>query len=317
MYLYDPIDQRLVDERVAQFRDQTRRFLAGELVGGRVPGAAPAKRALHPALCADAAHRHPLRPALHAPAAQARGYRAPLRPRRRAFFDPAELAAQLAAPGGGARDPGRARHGADARHPDLRQLHSQHHHRPLRRGRARRDRRLLRVVRAHPPVVHLPSRVQLSAAQVQDRGQRRGGRPRGNVRARHRPACAEERERRSRLSRRRRRRPRPHADDRPGHAGVPALASSPHLSRGDPAGLQPARQARQHPQGAHQDPAEGARRRAFPRRSGGRVDTSERRRRHRDAGRCSAYRSALHAAAIRAARARPADRRARPGSPRG
>ena len=31
MYIYDPIDQRLVDERVAQFRDQTRRHLAGEL----------------------------------------------------------------------------------------------------------------------------------------------------------------------------------------------------------------------------------------------------------------------------------------------
>jgi sulfite reductase (NADPH) hemoprotein beta-component len=31
MYRYDPIDQQLVDERVAQFRDQTRRFLAGEL----------------------------------------------------------------------------------------------------------------------------------------------------------------------------------------------------------------------------------------------------------------------------------------------
>ncbi len=31
MYAYDEIDQRLVDERVAQFRDQTRRFLAGEL----------------------------------------------------------------------------------------------------------------------------------------------------------------------------------------------------------------------------------------------------------------------------------------------
>jgi sulfite reductase (NADPH) hemoprotein beta-component len=31
MYLYDAIDQRLVDERVAQFRDQTRRFLAGRL----------------------------------------------------------------------------------------------------------------------------------------------------------------------------------------------------------------------------------------------------------------------------------------------
>ena len=31
MYQYDQIDQRLVDERVAQFRDQTRRYLAGEL----------------------------------------------------------------------------------------------------------------------------------------------------------------------------------------------------------------------------------------------------------------------------------------------
>ena len=31
MYIYDEIDQRLVNERVAQFRDQTRRFLAGEL----------------------------------------------------------------------------------------------------------------------------------------------------------------------------------------------------------------------------------------------------------------------------------------------
>ncbi len=31
MYLYDAIDQRLVDERVRQFRDQTRRFLEGRL----------------------------------------------------------------------------------------------------------------------------------------------------------------------------------------------------------------------------------------------------------------------------------------------
>ncbi|MDQ7990462.1 MAG: nitrite/sulfite reductase [Candidatus Dactylopiibacterium sp.] len=31
MYTYDEYDQRLVDERVAQFRDQTRRYLAGEL----------------------------------------------------------------------------------------------------------------------------------------------------------------------------------------------------------------------------------------------------------------------------------------------
>ncbi|HZP87516.1 MAG TPA: nitrite/sulfite reductase [Burkholderiales bacterium] len=31
MYIYDHFDQRVVDERVAQFRDQTRRFLAGKL----------------------------------------------------------------------------------------------------------------------------------------------------------------------------------------------------------------------------------------------------------------------------------------------
>src|SRR5215217_5608083 len=31
MYRYDDIDQTLVEERVAEFRDQTRRFLAGEL----------------------------------------------------------------------------------------------------------------------------------------------------------------------------------------------------------------------------------------------------------------------------------------------
>ncbi|MDE1981737.1 MAG: nitrite/sulfite reductase [Betaproteobacteria bacterium] len=31
MYQYDEIDQRIVDERVAQFRDQTRRFLAGQI----------------------------------------------------------------------------------------------------------------------------------------------------------------------------------------------------------------------------------------------------------------------------------------------
>ena len=31
MYRYDSIDQTLVEQRVAEFRDQTRRFLAGRL----------------------------------------------------------------------------------------------------------------------------------------------------------------------------------------------------------------------------------------------------------------------------------------------
>ena len=31
MYHYDPYDQTLIDERVAQFRSQTERYLAGKL----------------------------------------------------------------------------------------------------------------------------------------------------------------------------------------------------------------------------------------------------------------------------------------------
>ena len=31
MYIYDEYDQQIVEDRVKQFRDQTRRFLAGEL----------------------------------------------------------------------------------------------------------------------------------------------------------------------------------------------------------------------------------------------------------------------------------------------
>ncbi len=31
MYVYDEIDQRIIDDRVAQYRDQTRRYLAGEI----------------------------------------------------------------------------------------------------------------------------------------------------------------------------------------------------------------------------------------------------------------------------------------------
>lgn len=33
MYVYDEYDQRIVEDRVKQFRDQTRRYLAGELTG--------------------------------------------------------------------------------------------------------------------------------------------------------------------------------------------------------------------------------------------------------------------------------------------
>jgi sulfite reductase (NADPH) hemoprotein beta-component len=54
MYRYDHFDQRLVDERVAQFRDQTRRHLAGELPDDDFRPLAPHERPLHPEARADA-----------------------------------------------------------------------------------------------------------------------------------------------------------------------------------------------------------------------------------------------------------------------
>ena len=188
MYLYDDIDQRMVDERVAQFRDQTRRFLDGQLAeddfrqlrlrnGLYVQRYAPMLRIAIPyGLLSFKTIKKTGR------------HRAQLRPRLRPLLHAPEPAAQLAEAGGRARDPRRARHGADARHPDLGQLRAQHHHRPFRRRGEGRDRRFLRLVRADPAVVDLPPGVQLPAAQVQDRGQRRGRRPRGHLRSRYRPS---------------------------------------------------------------------------------------------------------------------------------
>ena len=45
MYLYDPIDQRIVDERVAQYRDQTERYPGGPAHRRRISTAPAAKRA--------------------------------------------------------------------------------------------------------------------------------------------------------------------------------------------------------------------------------------------------------------------------------
>ena len=72
----------------------------------------------------------------------------------------------------------RARHGADARHPDLGQLRPQHHHRPFRRRRARRDRRSASVwceiIRQwstfHPEFTYLPRKFKIAVnGALQDR----------------------------------------------------------------------------------------------------------------------------------------------------
>ena len=232
-----------------------------------------------------------------APVAHARAHRPHVGPRLRPFQHAPEHPVQLAEAGGRARHPGRARHGADARDPDQRQSLPQHHHRPLRRRRARRDRGFLRLVRAAAPVVHVPPGVLLPAAQVQDRGERRDSRSRGDLPARHRAAGGARRRRRDRLPRDRRRRHGAHAHHRPRDPRIPAVAAPAHLPRGDPARLQPLRPARQHPQGAHQDPGEGAHAGGVPRGGRSGMGASEGRPGHADRGGSRARRSALHAAA--------------------
>ena len=88
-------------------------------------------------------------------------------------------------------------------------------------------------------VVDLPPGVRLPAAQVQDRGHRRAGRPRRDARARHRHPHREERGGRGRLRGLGRRRAGAHADRWRGVPQVPAEGASALVSRGDPPGLQP------------------------------------------------------------------------------
>ncbi len=236
MYRYDAFDQRLVDERVAQFRDQTRRFLAGELSRGRIPSAAPAERPLYPAARADAADLDPVRAAVVAPAAQARADRARLRPRLRPLQHAPEPAAQLAAARGRSRHPRRARDGARCTRSRRRATTSaispaitSPAWRPTRSSTPRPYCELIRQWAT------LASGVRVPAAQVQDRRHRRDQRPAGGAPARHRARGGRERTRRARLPGHRRRRHGPHADHRPCDPRVSAPRGHSRLPRGDPA----------------------------------------------------------------------------------
>jgi sulfite reductase (NADPH) hemoprotein beta-component len=95
MYKYDDYDHAIVQARVAQFRDQTERYLAGRTERRRVPPAAPAKRPLHPAPRPDAAPGRALRPALRAQLRKLRRRRPPLRPRLRPLHHAPQPATQL------------------------------------------------------------------------------------------------------------------------------------------------------------------------------------------------------------------------------
>ncbi len=121
MYRYDSYDHALVAERVAQFRDQTRRFLAGSLTedefrplrlrnGLYIQRHAPMLRVAVPYGLLSSTQ---LRMLAHIARKYDKGY---------GHFTT------------------RQNISGDARDPDVGQLHSQHHHRPFRGRGARRDR---------------------------------------------------------------------------------------------------------------------------------------------------------------------------------
>ena len=100
----------------------------------------------------------------------------------------------------------------------------------------------------HPEFSFLPRKFKIAViASRRDR--------RGHAHPRHRPAAGDGRGGPARLPGLRRRRPGPHALPRPGDPRASCRASELlcYLTA-DPARLQPPRPARQHPQGAHQDP---------------------------------------------------------------
>ena len=180
--------RRSLRERTAQFSDQVQRRLAGELNEDQFR---PLRlmNGLYLQL-----HAYMLRIAvpygtLSSQAdAHAGPYRPHLRPRLRPLHDAAEHPVQLAQAARHPGDPRGPRLGRDARHPDLGQLHPQHHDRPVRRRRGRRDHRSASGRRNPAPVVEPPSRILVPAAQVQDRDDRRAERPRRDPLPRYRPA---------------------------------------------------------------------------------------------------------------------------------
>ena len=204
MYVYDEYDQRIVEDRVKQFRDQTRRYLAGELTGEEfrplrlqnglyIQRYAPMLRIAVPYGLLSSRQLRKLAQIAH----DDKGY-AHISTRQNVQFnwpeleDVPEILAELAT--------------VQMRDPEPAAACT--HHRPVRRRRPRRTG----GPGAHP--VNLPPRVRPPAAQVQDRGERRGERPCRHRGARHRPGGGEERGRPARLPRLGRRRPGPEDPDR-------------------------------------------------------------------------------------------------------
>ena len=77
MYQYDAVDRTLVAERVAEYRDQTSRFLSGKLSEDEFDRCA-SQWPIRAAPCAHVAYRDSVRPAVGEADANAGRHRAPV-----------------------------------------------------------------------------------------------------------------------------------------------------------------------------------------------------------------------------------------------
>ena len=271
MYQYDTFDRQLVHERVADFREQTERYLAGELDeeqfkplrlmnGLYIQRFAPMLRVAIPYGILSSTQ---LRMLASIAVRYDRGYghfttRQNIQLNWPALERVPDILADLASVD---------MHAIQTSGNCIRNITCDH----LAGSRARRGRRPPPVLRAAAPVVDPAPGVRLPAAQVQDRGDRGTARPRRHRGARHRPAARAGRRRAARLRGARRRRDGTHPGHRKGAARVPARPGPPLVSPGDHARLQPGGTPGQQVQGAHQDPGQRAGHRGVPPARGSRV----------------------------------------------
>ncbi len=255
MYRYDEIDTTLVAERVAQFRDQTRRFLEGKLPEDEFRPLRLPQRVVYPEACADAAHRDSLRAAVDAAAAHAGAPGPQIRSQLRAFHHAPEPAVQLG------RNwktcptcwptsprwrcmPSRPAATASAMSPQIISLASRRTSWRIRGRTARSSASGPHCIREF---TYLPRKFKIAvtgspadraASEVHDIGLHMRHGPDGEVGLRSAG----------------RRRAGPHAHHRQDHPRVPAARTPAVVPGSHPARVQPGRPPRQHLQGAHQDP---------------------------------------------------------------
>ena len=225
MYAYDELDRTLINERVAEFRDQVKRRLSGELTEDEFKtlrlknGVYLQLHAymLRVAIPYGTLSSKQLRALAHVARRYDRGYghfttRQNIQYNWIKLSDLPDALADLAEVGMHA-------------HADHRQQHAQRHLRPVGGRRTRRDRGSAHLVGNPAPAHHAASGILVPAAQVQDRDHGVRARPRRDQGPRHRPASAPERRRRDRLRGAGRRRARPHAVHRQDHQAVRARAA--------------------------------------------------------------------------------------------